>query len=122
MCCAPPEDGAEVPPGRPAAHPRDHRRRPRRSPRPGAGDDPHAATPALASWRPDTVAFRDPAVATKIALKSLARRILEINDEIAALDELIEPLVAELAPGLIALEGVGTDCAGQFIELVQVVR
>jgi transposase len=29
-----------------------------------------------AAWRPDTVGFRDPVVATRIALKSLARRIL----------------------------------------------
>jgi transposase len=51
-----------------------------------------------ASWRPDPLAFRDPATATKIALKSLARRLLDLGDEIAELDRLIAPLVAELAP------------------------
>jgi hypothetical protein len=51
-----------------------------------------------AAWRPDTVGYRDPVVATRISLKSLARRILELNDEIADLDALIEPLVRELAP------------------------
>ncbi len=53
------------------------------------------------SWRPDTVGFRDPVVATRIALKSLARRIIELNDEIADLDSLIKPLVRELAPQLV---------------------
>ncbi len=66
-------------------------------------------------WRPDTVAFRDPVVATKISLKSLAQRILELNDEIAELDRFIAPLVAELAPTLLKLEGVGTENAGEFI-------
>ena len=38
-----------------------------------------------AAWRPDTVGYRDPVVATKLALKYLARRILDLNDEIAEL-------------------------------------
>ena len=31
---------------------------------------------ACAAWRPDTVGYRDPVVATKLALKYLARRVL----------------------------------------------
>ena len=65
-----------------------------------------------AAWRPDTVGYRDPVVATKLALKYLARRILDINDEIAELDRFIVPLVEELAPSLLELEGVGTENAG----------
>lgn len=68
-----------------------------------------------AAWRPDTVGFRDPVVATRIALKALARRILELNDEVAALDELIGPLVAELAPQLLAATGIGVEIAGQLL-------
>jgi len=68
-----------------------------------------------AGWRPDTFGFRDPVVATKIALKSLARRILGLNDEIADLDRLISPLVQELAPNLLELEGIGIENAGEFI-------
>jgi hypothetical protein len=65
-----------------------------------------------AASRPETIAFRDPAIATRIALPSLARCILELSNEIAELDELIAPLVEELAPQM--LRRVGFD--------IQVVR
>jgi transposase len=68
-----------------------------------------------AAWRPDTVGYRDPVVATRISLKSLARRILELNDEIADLDALIEPLVRELAPQLVAVSCIGIETAGQLL-------
>jgi len=68
-----------------------------------------------AAWRPDALGYRDPVTATKIAIKSLARRILDLNDEVADLDRLIEPLVEELGANLTQLEGVGTDSAGEFI-------
>ena len=68
-----------------------------------------------AAWRPDTVGFRDPVVATRIALRSLARRILELNDEVAALDDLIAPLVRELAPALVGATGIGVEIAGQLL-------
>ena len=45
----------------------------------------------------DAVGYRDPVVATKLSLKYLARRILDLNDEIAELDRFIVPLVEELA-------------------------
>jgi transposase len=68
-----------------------------------------------ATWRPDTTGFRDPVVATRIALKSLARRILELNDEVADLDQLITTLVGELAPRLVAATGIGVETAGQLL-------
>ncbi len=68
-----------------------------------------------AAWRPDTTAYRDALVATRIALRSLARRILELSDESGDLERLIEPLVGELAPGLLALPGVGTQNAGELL-------
>ena len=71
-----------------------------------------------AAWRPDTVGYRDPVVATKLALKYLARRILDLNDEIAELDRFIVPLVEELAPNLRELEGVGTENAGAVMVAV----
>jgi transposase len=69
----------------------------------------------LAASRPDPVAFRDPDAATRIALRSLARRILELSDEIAELDELIGPLVQELAPRLLERVGFGIHNTGQLL-------
>jgi len=68
-----------------------------------------------AGWRPDTTGFRDPVCATRIALRSLARRVLELGDEIAELDELTGTLVAELAPRLLAATGIGVEVAGQLL-------
>jgi transposase len=68
-----------------------------------------------AGSRPDMMAWRDAVVASRIALKSLARRILCLSDEIAGLNAMIKPLVAELGPGLIDLEGIGVENAGAFI-------
>ena len=70
---------------------------------------------ALAASRPDSVAYRDPAIATRIALRSLARRILELSDEIAQLDELIGPLVEELAPHMLERVGFGIHNTGQLL-------
>ena len=68
-----------------------------------------------AAWRPDTVGYRDPVVATKLSLKYLARRVLDLNDEIAELDRFIGPLVEGLAPNLLELEGVGIENAGELM-------
>jgi hypothetical protein len=69
----------------------------------------------LAASRPETIAFRDPTTATRIALRSLARRILELSDEIAELDELIAPLVGELAPRMLERVGFGIQNTGQLL-------
>lgn len=68
-----------------------------------------------AAWRPETTNAADPVAATRIALKSLARRILELTDEIAMLDDLIAPIVTELAPQLLARPGIGVEIAGQLL-------
>jgi transposase len=54
----------------------------------------------LAAWRPDLTWYRDVEEAYKIALKSLARRYLELHDEVADLDDMIEAIVTDLAPEL----------------------
>jgi transposase len=69
----------------------------------------------IAAWRPETTAFRDPACATRIALRSLARRYLELDDEVADLDALIEPLVRELAPSLLERTGFGIENTAQLL-------
>lgn len=62
----------------------------------------------LASWRPDVTAYRHVQDAYRIApLKSLARRYLELHDEIADLDVMITSIVDELAPELIKRKAVG---------------
>jgi transposase len=48
-------------------------------------------------------------------MRSLARRILDLNDEIAGLDELIEALVSELGTKLLARPCIGIETAGQFL-------
>jgi hypothetical protein len=50
-----------------------------------------------------------------VTLKSLARRIPDLGDEIADLDPLIAPLVAELARGLLALPDVGVANATELL-------
>jgi transposase len=67
-----------------------------------------------ASLRPrpdaDVVIF-----ATKVSLHVLARRVRALDDELARLDELLEPLVASAAPQLLAVFGVGTDTAATLL-------
>lgn len=47
----------------------------------------------LAAWRPDLTSYREIEAAYRIALKSLARRYLELHDEIADLDTMIAAIV-----------------------------
>ena len=61
----------------------------------------------LASWRPDLTAYRDLDSAYRIGLKSLARRYLELHDEIADLDAMIAAIVDELAPNHVARNSIG---------------
>jgi hypothetical protein len=53
--------------------------------------------------------------AYKIAFKSLARRYLELHDEIADLDVMISGIVDELAPELIAGKAIGYESAAQLL-------
>jgi transposase len=68
-----------------------------------------------AAARPDRAAAGDPAVAARVALRSLARRHQQLTADIDELDAMIAPLVAAAAPKLLALNGVGADVAGQLL-------
>ena len=68
-----------------------------------------------AGSQPDPADAAAPATAATIALRSLARRHQQLSAEIADLDELLEPLVAAINPGLLAVHGVGPDVAGQLL-------
>ncbi len=66
-----------------------------------------------AAFRPGAV--DDPAAATKTALRALARRWQALQAEIDELDAHLATLVSAAAPQLIALPGVGVDTAGQLL-------
>jgi len=69
----------------------------------------------LAAWRPDLTDYRHVTSAYRITLKSLARRYLELDDEIADYDVMIKALVDELAPTLIVRHAVGYETAAQLL-------
>jgi transposase len=55
--------------------------------------------------------------ATKFALRSVARRHVALSEEIVGLDAQLKRLVAEVAPGLVCLPGVGTNHAATLLVL-----
>ena len=69
----------------------------------------------LAAWRPDMTDCRNATSAYRITLRSLARRYLELHDEIADLDTLIRVIVDELAPALVARNSIGYESAAQLL-------
>ncbi|MGH3101184.1 MAG: transposase, partial [Thermoleophilia bacterium] len=71
-----------------------------------------------AAWRPDRHQAADPVVATRIGLQQLARRYLHLDAEISDSDALLEHMVTDLAPQLIAATGIGPETAGQILVTV----
>lgn len=67
------------------------------------------------AWRPPAGLPYTPALAAQAALGSLARRIVHLDEEIAELDEHIEPLVRALAPSLLAARGFGIHTTAQLL-------
>jgi transposase len=65
--------------------------------------------------RPDGGRLHEPLQAAKLALRSLARRVDRLDDEILELDRQLERLVATAAPRTVELFGVGTQAAGQLL-------
>ena len=56
--------------------------------------------------------------ATKLAMRSVARRHLRLSEEIAELEEQIARLVSEAVPALASLRGIGTDTAASLLVAV----
>ena len=52
---------------------------------------------------------------TKLALRTLARRALSLEEEVKEIDRLLKTLVKETAPELYAVDGVGTDVASAIM-------
>lgn len=59
--------------------------------------------------------LQTPQAATKLALRSIARRYQALTHEITALDQHLDDLVGKAAPALLAIKGVGTDTAGALL-------
>ena len=53
--------------------------------------------------------------ATKFALRSMARRYQHLSEEIGKLDEQLNRVVSQVAPELVAVEGIGTDTAASLL-------
>jgi transposase len=53
--------------------------------------------------------------ATKTAIRILGRRVLALDEELAAIDALLGPLVANTAPSLLEVHGVGVDTAATLL-------
>lgn len=68
-----------------------------------------------AAARPDRTRVGDPTTATRVAVRSLARRHQGLSVEVADLDALVAPLVAQINPALLEVSGVGPDVAGQLL-------
>ena len=78
-----------------------------------AGHTPAALAAAIAALhpRPGDV----PGYATRVALRELGRRVQFLDAQLDRLDELIGPLVAARAPGLLARHGAGPDTAALLL-------
>jgi transposase len=59
--------------------------------------------------------LHDPDLATRLALRRLARRHLQLTAEITAADADLKQLVTAAAPALLNLVGVGVEVAGQLL-------
>jgi transposase len=67
-----------------------------------------------ARFRPSCAPI-DVEAATKLALRSVARRYEALSEEIAGLDMQLDRLVREVAPELISLPAIGTDHAATLL-------
>lgn len=72
----------------------------------------------LVATRPDSTDLKTPLGASKIALKRLAKRYVDLGDEIDELDDMIKDLLAEAAPLLVQCSCVGAQSATQLMVTV----
>lgn len=57
----------------------------------------------------------DVTTVTKLTLRTLARRALALEEDVKEIDRILRTLVAETAPELNAIDGVGTDVASALL-------
>jgi transposase len=68
-----------------------------------------------AGFRIDLARLLEPVMATKAALRAVARRIQTLDEEIAVADARLRPATTTVAPRTAALFGAGPDVAGQLL-------
>jgi transposase len=68
-----------------------------------------------ARFRPDQTQLHEPVHAAKAALRSLARRVIDLDAEIKLLDRQLKQLVANAAPATTARVAVSTGHAGTLL-------
>lgn len=68
-----------------------------------------------AGWRADRERIHDPIQAATLALRSIARRVRDFDEEIAQLDEQLTALVRQAAPHTLTLLGIGPVHAAQLL-------
>jgi transposase len=68
-----------------------------------------------AGFRIDPTRLLEPVIATKAALRAIARRIQALEEEITLADARLRPAVTSVAPRIAALFGAGPDVAGQLL-------
>jgi transposase len=68
----------------------------------------------VAGYRPDPTRLADPTQATKLALRTLARRIRALDAEIDAADAVLADLVAQAVPTVLGLPRVGVQSAARL--------
>ena len=68
-----------------------------------------------AGFRIDAARLLEPTMATKAALRAIARRIQALEEEIALSDARLRPATAAVAPRTVELFGAGADVAGQLL-------
>jgi transposase len=74
-----------------------------------------ALAAACARLRPQETALADPVDATKAALRVVACRIHQLDEEIGVADQRLATLVGRAAPRLLKLHAIGVDHAGQLL-------
>ena len=72
----------------------------------------------LVATRPDSTGFRTPLGAARMALKRLAKRYIDLDDEVSELDDMIDAILADAAPLLVQLKCVGAQSAAQLMVTV----
>jgi transposase len=75
----------------------------------------HLLVARAARFRVEHDRLADPTTATKTALRSIARRVQNLDEEITTADRQLRHLIKPLAPATLALPGVGVQVATQLL-------